>query len=449
MIKMKTVFLPVARPTFDVETANIYFEQSKQLLNKLVDCSISPDALLMSPEDTARFIRDAVQGGPVDAVIVQSTTFVDARFIIEIMDATDAPILLWGVREPRVNGTRLSLNSMTGINNLSNSIVARRRKFALLFGNPQEAELAAELHAQLKVVRLMQQLKQLKIGVIGSQPDGFLFSHADPDMLAKLGPQLIELNLQDVFAKAAEVPEQEVQLALQTAAGQVKGLSLLPEEGVVKFSRFQTALLHEIRRLGISMVAVRCWPEFFTEYGAAACSTVSSLIESGVMASCEADIHGAITMYIQHQLAQNAPYLGDLVHIDESKDSGVFWHCGAGAFSLARADTGAVAGLHPNRKLGFTLEFGLKAGEVSVNRLGPDPFKPGAYRMLMLSGEALDEPQKFWGTSVEVGFGQPIVPLMKKLMLQGFEPHYSIVYANINKEVGMLCDWLDVEKNPL
>jgi L-fucose isomerase-like protein len=447
MLPVKVGFVAVGRATFDLESANRYFAQSKEMLGKLVDTVVSSSSLLMSPEETSQYVSEMLQQDKPEVLVVQSTTFVDARFIQEIINLTDLPILLWGVREPRAGGgTRLSLNSMTGVNNLSNTLVMNKRKFGLLFGNPDEDGLISDMRVQLNALRVVASLKALKIGVLGKHPDGFFFSDANPDMLASIGPQLIELDLHESFRRAGEISETEVDETIAALDGRVKGLELIPQEGVRKFARFQTALLQDIKRQGISLVAVRCWPEFFNDFGAAACSTVSSFIDSGIMASCEADIHGAITMFIQHQLAESAPYLGDLVHIDESSDSGVFWHCGAGAFSLARSDTGAVAGLHPNRKVGFTMEFGLKAGHVSINRLGPNPQRPGSYRMLMLEGEALDEPQKFMGTSVEVGFHQPVVPLFKTLMKQGFEPHYSLVYANINKEMEAICEWLDIDK---
>lgn len=446
MLPIHVGFLALARPTFDIEAADRYFGQSKQLIRSLAETCTAPESLLLSPEDTAQFAKQAqsLKHGP-DVLVVQTTTFVDARFIREIANATDLPIILWGVREPRVGGSRLSLNSMTGVNSSSNALAMAGRKFSLLFGNPTEETVARRLHSQLKALSVANRLKTLKIGLLGKQPDGFFFSDADPGMLAKLGPQVVELDLGEAFRRAADIPDEDVKRTIDSLDGKVGGLSNIPKEGVEKFARFDTALRQEIGRQGIGLVAVRCWPEFFNDYGAAACSTVSSLIDSGVMASCEADIHGVLTMYMQNELARSAPYLGDLVHIDEEKDSGVFWHCGAGAFSLAREDTGAVAGLHPNRKLGFTLEFGLKPGTVTINRLGPNPHRPGTYRMLIAGGTALDEPQKFWGTSVEVGFGQPVLPLFEKLMKSGFEPHYSLVYADIREEMGLLCDWLDIE----
>jgi len=444
MVPIKIAFLPLGRPTFDMEAANRCVEESKRLLRSLAASCALPDGLLVSPEAAAAFLKEALAQGEPEALVVQATTFIDARFIREIMALSELPILLWGVREPRVNGTRLSLNSMTGVNSLSNAMVSQGRRFALLLGDPTEPELAEDMRRHLNALRIVRELKTLKIGLLGRHPDGFFFSGADPLELAAIGPQLVELDLARMFRRAQEVTEAEMQPALQSVAGKVRGLEAIPADSVRKFAQMQTALLKEIRDQGISMVAVRCWPEFYTDFGAAACSTVSSLIDAGIMASCEGDIHGAVTMHIQRQLAGSAPYLGDLVHIDEAKDSGVFWHCGAGAFSLARPDTGARAGLHPNRKLGFTLEFGLKAGRVTVNRLGPDPSAPGRYRMLNLTGEALDEPQKFWGTSVEVGFGQPVRPLFRTLMKQGWEPHYSLVYRDIRDEIRILCEWLDV-----
>jgi len=445
MQSLHAVFLALGRASFDVEAARRYFEQSKIMLESVTERLTAPNDLLMSPEETAEFLKRSLADESPDVLVVQTTTFVDARFIKEIMEISDLPVIMWGVREPNVNGTRLSLNSMTGLNNLCNYLAAKKRKFQFVFGNPNEQALIDDLKKHLKVLKVVKQLKQLKIGVLGRYPDGFFFSDADPGMLSSIGPQIVELDLEEAFRRAGEVSDREIAEVIREVGTKVKQLDRIPQEGVRKFAAFQTALTKELKRQGIGIVGIRCWPEFFSDFGAAACSTVSWLTDAGVMASCESDIHGAITMYIQHQFTQSAPYLGDMVHIDENKNSAVFWHCGAGAISLARKDTGVSAGVQPNRKLGFTLEFGLKAGQVSVHRLGPDPHKQGKYRMLMLEGEALDEPQKFWGTTVEVGFGQPIVPLFKKLIKQGFEPHYSIVYGRIQEEMKILCEWLDIE----
>ncbi|WP_339061320.1 hypothetical protein [Tepidibacillus marianensis] len=439
MLEMKLGFLPFGRTTFDMEGASKALNESLDTLITMVSELIAPKDLLTTPEDVTQFLKDHTE---MDAVLVQSTTFVDARFIVEVIENTDKPILLWGIREPRVNGTRLSLNSLTGVNNIANTLVNYKRKFRFLFGNPTEEQLKRELNSELKVLSVFKKMKNLKIGMLGEHPDGFFFSGADAEELAMVGPRLVNIDLQEAFKRAEKIEENEVAATLEGTKEKVTELEVIPQDSVMKFARFHTAINRYIKENEIDMVAVRCWPEFFNDYGAAACSTVSTLIENGVMASCEADIHGVLTMYMLHELAGSAPYLGDMVHIDEEKNSAVFWHCGAGAFSLARKDTGARAGVHPNRKIGFTLEFGLKKGEVTMCRLGPSE---NGYRMLVMKGEALDEPQQFFGTSVSVAFEKNIKDLLQDLIMAGFEPHYAFAYADIEKELNALADWLGVE----
>lgn len=166
-----------------------------------------------------------------------------------------------------------------------------------------------------------------------------------------------------------------------------------------KYARLRKAFQAFVDENKIGALASRCWPDFFTGFGAPVCAVLSMLNDNNIPSSCETDIGGAISMFIGSKLTNTATYFGDPVAIDEACDSIVYWHCGAGASSLANASCGAKLGVHPNRKIGPVMDFGLKAGKVTVLRLGKD--KDG-YRMFIYKGEALDEPQKFYGTSVTV-----------------------------------------------
>ena len=46
---------------------------------------------------------------------------------------------------------------------------------------------------------------------------------------------------------------------------------------------------------GFVGLAVRCWPEFFTELGGAACGAMSLLTDEMTPCSCEADVNGTVT----------------------------------------------------------------------------------------------------------------------------------------------------------
>ncbi|MCK7487161.1 MAG: hypothetical protein MZU97_17845 [Bacillus subtilis] len=79
-------------------------------------------------------------------------------------------------------------------------------------------------------------------------------------------------------------------------------------------------------------------------------------------------------MYIGQELSDHPTYLGDPVSIDEGENTITFWHCGTSACSLARKDHGATTGVHPNRKIGPTMEFGLKAAKQgTLFRIGRTP----------------------------------------------------------------------------
>ena len=71
------------------------------------------------------------------------------------------------------------------------------------------------------------------------------------------------------------------------------------------------------------------------------------------------------------KLSEQAVFFGDPVSLDESENTITFWHCGTAACSIAREDTGATIGVHPNRKIGPVMDFGCKAADkVTVFRVG-------------------------------------------------------------------------------
>jgi L-fucose isomerase-like protein len=52
-----------------------------------------------------------------------------------------------------------------------------------------------------------------------------------------------------------------------------------------------------------------------------------------------------------------------------------------------------------------------------------------------MRGDALDTPQRFNGTSVEVKLETDVSETLYKLMEEGFEPHYALVYEDVVEEL--------------
>lgn len=427
MIPTSVLYLPIGRKTFDLAAAELVWSETSALLNKQCGTVHEPGNIITSIEELEQFLK-SLEGQSVDSIVYQSVTFADGEFAVKVLEYFKAPFIVWSVREPSVGG-RLRLNSLTGGNSTSNVLKNHRHPFSFVFGNPSEQKLQARLQLQFQVNRVIQKLKELSIGVVGEHPPGFFFSNSNEEELKhKLGVHLHKLDLHRAFNECVTLDESRWISAVERAEKQVVGLNR-SDETVKKFAQFYTYLQDYIAEHRIQALAVRCWPDFFNELGAAACSTLSQFTEVGVVSSCESDIHGSISMYILQELSQGqAPYLGDLVHVNEERNSVVFWHCGAGAYSLAHPSTGAQAGLHPNRKLGFTMDFGLKPGGVTIFRVS---HTPDGYRLLVMRGNALDVPQPFSGTSVEVALPKDVTNTLIHLMQDGFEPHYALVYDDV------------------
>ncbi|MDR1676164.1 MAG: hypothetical protein LBR86_06835, partial [Tannerella sp.] len=313
-----------------------------------------------------------------------------------------------------------------------------------LAGNPEDGEVIRRFEQILLTLGTVKGLRELKVGVIGVQPDGFEFGAIDGTLPAdRLGVQIVATDVADILERAAACPPATVAAALDELKACTRGWEAMPAEQLEKHARLHGAYRAFIDENGLRAVASRCWPDFFTAYGTPVCAVLSLLNDCGVAASCEADIPGAISMFIGAALTGGAVYFGDPVAVDPSCNGLVFWHCGAGATTLAGTQEGARLGVHPNRKIGPVLEFGLKGGRVTVLRLGKSR---DGFRLMAMAGEALDEPQKFCGTSVAV---RPDTGLASEkvaaLVRDGWEPHFAVAYGDITEELQWMCELLNLE----
>lgn len=224
----------------------------------------------------------------------------------------------------------------------------------------------------------------------------------------------------------------------------MKGLENTPERNRLDFARLYKAYEEYVKTNGIGALASRCWPDYFVSYGTPVCAVLAMLNDLGMAASCETDAYGALSMYLGMQLTGAPAFFGDPVSLSEEENTISFWHCGTAACSLAKPDTGACVGEHCNRHIGPTLEFGCKAApEVTIFRIGRKA--DGSFRFFIASGEALDKPQQFLGTSMVVRTEGNVKDIVYRTVEEGWEPHYAVIYGNAADELEILAHMLDME----
>ncbi len=443
MKKFQIAYIPVGVPTFHLESAQKEFNNSVALLKSLCDNVAVPDEMLLSIDKLNAFL-DTIDP---DLIVLQNITFANAAYASEVLNRfKTAPILLWTLREPVIDGGRLRLNSLTGAYSAANTIKAfRKEKFEYIFGAPTEDEVREKINATIRAAELRFKMQSLKLSAIGHTPQGFGFGRAlDLEMLENFGVHLESIEARELIDKAKAFTDEECEAYLEDAGKRMKGLEKTPEKNAKDFARLYKAYEEYVKENNIGAIASRCWPDFFTSFGTPVCAVLAMLNDLGVAASCEADTYGALSMYLGMQLTGGATFFGDPVSMDEKENTISFWHCGTAACSLARTDTGACVGEHCNRHIGPTLEFGCKPSkEVTIFRIGRTP--EGSFRFFIATGEALDKPQQFLGTSLVVKTDASAKEIIYTTVEQGWEPHYVVIYDDVAAELEILAHMLNMD----
>ena len=441
MKEFQVAYIPIGVPTYELVSAEKKFEESAEMLNDITEHVVYPDEMLLSLNKLKEFLDHL----DPDLIVLQNITFANAAYATEVLARFDCPFILWTLREPVIDGTRLRLNSLTGAYSAANTYKQfRKEPLDYVFGAPDEVAVQKKLAAAIQAARLKLHLKNLTMASIGHTPQGFGFGRAlDAEMRTNFGVNLECIEARELIHKAKSFSDEDVKEYLEDAMNRTKGLENTPEQNRLDFARLYRAYKEFVEEHHIGALASRCWPDFFTDFGTPVCMVLSILNDLNVPSACEVDAYGALSMYMGRELTGRSTFFGDPVSMDEKEGTVTFWHCGMAACSLARTDTGAEVGEHCNRHIGPTMEFGCKAEkEVTIFRVGKDC--EGKFRFLIAPGEALDKPKQFYGTSIVVKTDLDAKKFVEQTVTEGWEPHFVVIYGNVADELEILGHQLNI-----
>ncbi len=445
---MRIGVLPLARPTFDVPYAEEMAAKAFATLDNAGIQTVGPRELLFDAAAAERALA-ALASEKLDFVLLLQVTFTDASMTVKIAERVNAPLGIWAFPEPRAGG-RLRLNAFCGLNLAKHALGRAGRKAAWLYAAPDAAEAAADVTSMVRggqgiagepVVRAsstdsgaerladaaLAAMKGSRIGLVGEHPLGFDTCRYEPADLDKLiGVSVAPIQLGQVFEKAKAANNADVASARADVDRSISGLAEVDQAQLDKSLRMYTALQSIAEGQDLKGMAVRCWPEMFTEYGCAVCGPMGMLTEAGVPCACEADVYGAVTSMLLQQIAGEPSWLVDIVDMDGASDTGVFWHCGSAPLSMADPDVQPRAQIHSNRRMPLLAEFTLKPGRITVARISQALNQP---KMVLAAAEVVRAPMSFTGTSCVVRFDRTAGEVAAAMMEQGLEHHVAIAYG--------------------
>jgi L-fucose isomerase-like protein len=440
MLNCTIGFVAVIRTTFDVPLAQQLVEQMRFALADQGYTLIHPS--VVTTLDEAKAAAAQLTSASIDLLLVFQATFADSSMVLALAEQIDAPLLLWAVPEAATGG-RLRLNSLCGVNLAGHALTRAGYRYAYEYAYPTDVVALEKLRAQATAGRVRRQLRGSRIGRVGENPTGFETCLVNRSGLrGQLGVDVVDVDLrQQVFEPARAVPDAQVDAAVARLDGRVAGLSDLDARATRGTLRTYLALSHLAQTERLLGMAVRCWPEFFTELGCAACGAMSMLSDELVPTSCEADVNGTVTQYILQLISGEPAFGSDIVSLDRDLDALVIWHCGLAPLSMADSQVQPGVTIHSNRKLPLLMDFSLKPGVVTVARLSE---ATGTFRLVIGRAEMLRGQKPFSGTCGFLRFERGAAAILDCILAEGLEHHISLTYGDHRATLLALAHMLDL-----
>jgi len=441
IIRPRVGVLAVGRNTFDVSFAREVLAEAWQALSGL-NIEVVGEPRLLFDADEVKDVLINFKGQTLDIILQLQVTFTDASMTLEIARELDAPLVMWSFLEPRTGG-RLRLNSLCGVNLAAHALSRAGLSYEYVHGNPGDPDVLARIWSLAQAGAVSRSLVGMRIGVIGQHPDGFdacMFDHTELSEL--FGIEIEEHDLIAFLDGVKELDDEVAQPHFEERQKVLVNLADMDYSATIKSLKAYEGMRRLIADRGYAGLAVRCWPEFFTHYGAAACGALALLNENYIPGGCEADVHGVITSIILQRLAGEPAFNTDLVDMDRGTDTCVFWHCGQAPVQMADPEAEIRATIHSNRRLPLLNEFPLKPGRITMARLSKGH---GRFSMVLGGGEMLRAPLAFSGTSGVARLDSSVDEVLENLMRAGLEHHTAIVYGDYRPALRAFARLIGIE----
>lgn len=441
MNKAKVGVLALGRTTFDVPYAEEMLAQAWQALQGL-DLELVGQPVLRFDAESALAALPELMQADLDLLLLIQVTFTDASLTVEVVRSMPVPTVMWSFPEARTGG-RLRLNSFCGVNLACHALSRLDIKPHTLHGAPDNMQTAQQLSELAQAAAIVKRFQQAKVLVIGEHPLGFDACNYDRQQLkTRFGVEVEQQPVLNFIDEVKQLPDSIADAPYQRRSKDFSNLAEMDPTATRKTLKVYAALRDKASEQGFDGIAVRCWPDFFTDYGCAACGALALMNEDRVPCGCEADMFGVISSLLLQWSSGKGVFNTDLVDIDPVDNTVVFWHCGQAPIEMADRSGPVQATIHSNRKLPLLSEFALKPGRITLCRITQGE---GKLRMMLSGGEMLKAPLAFSGTAGVARLDVDAECYRQRLLDAGMEHHTSLVYGEYRPLLRKVAELLKLD----
>lgn len=306
----------------------------------------------------------------VDAVVLAHVTFTMGE-VTEALMARGHRTVHWSLAEPRLHGD-IPLNGFVSAH-LGVGLEQRRSPRApfWLHGTGDDAWFAERLARLIAAVSVESGLRRSSVGRVGGIAPGFETFDVDRAVLAaSLGARVDDHPMTEAIEHGDRASVAEVAATVAEMRTAVRRGTDVSDGDLETNARLSLGLRALAAEHGHTALAVSDWPELQERLEIHPGAALTWIEEQGMVASCEGDVLGALTMAALRVLSGAGAALLDVATVDPSSGTALLWHCGGSPLSLAD-DDGAAWTRHST--LGRNVPGARQAGVVADLQFAPGP----------------------------------------------------------------------------
>lgn len=297
--------------------------------------------------------------------------------------------------------------------------------------DPEGEEFADEVSWFLGVCRVVNGLRNARIGSIGARTPDFRTMRFSEKILERNGISVETVDLSYILSIAEElrVSDPDVSKRISVLDAYCVNQEGVPKEVIAKNAKLSLVIERWLTEREVSAYALQCWPALQKSYGIYPCTFMSFLSDRLIPSACETDVMGALSMYAL-QLASGTPSaLFDINNnYGNDPEKMILFHCGNCPTSFmdrVRTSFNAMAVKGDGLEHSFAVFRGiLKPGWITFARVMTDDTE-GMIRSYLAEAEVVsDSVETFGSTGVVRMRNLPV--FLRYLCEQGFEHHTAI-----------------------
>ena len=305
--------------------------------------------------------------------------------------------------------------------------------------SPDSAEFSKDLEWFGAVCRVVDGLKNLRIGSIGARPTAFNTVRYSEKILEANGISVETLDLSEVLGRIQRMKDSaDAAQSKLSAIQKYVATAGVPATALLKMAKLAAVIDQWMRAADLQISAVQCWTSIEENLGVVPCTVMSMMSNELMSSACEVDICGVLAMHAL-QLASSTPsalldwnnnYGGD-------PDKAVCFHCSnlpKHFFADVKMDfQEIIAGT-----VGKDNTFGTCVGKVRPSPMTFTRFSTddgsGKMRGYLGEGRFTEDPLNTFG-----GAGVVHIPHMQRLLhyicANGFEHHVAANMSTVGAAV--------------